>query len=454
MKSNQINMTSGPIFSKLIKFSVPLILSSLLQLLFNAADIVVVGRFAGDNSLAAVGSTSSLINLMLNLFVGLSIGSNVVAAHFFGAGNYSELKNTVHTSMLLSVFSGIALTIIGITFAKPILILMQAPSEVLILATLYLRVYFGGITSTLIYNFGSALLRAKGDTQRPLYILFAAGIINVFLNLIFVIVLKMDVAGVALATVISQTFSAAMVVYILIKKEDLFKLQLNKLKLHPHIFAKIFKIGMPAGFQGMMFSFSNIIIQSSVNSFGAIVIAGNSAGISIEGFVYMAMNGLAQGTLTFSSQNMGAGQIKRIKKLVFIALGTVILIGEGLGGLVVLLSPKLLSFYTKNPDVILAGINRLSIICSTYALCGIMDTMSNIIRGIGHSLLPMIVCIAGACIFRIVWLATIFTIPKFHTTSTIFVSYPLSWILTFTAHCICFAIIFRKLEKQQNFACN
>ena len=443
---NQLDMTRGPIFKELIIFSVPLILSCVLQLLFNAADVIVVGRFAGDNSLAAVGSTSSFINLMLNLFIGLSIGSSVVSANYFGAGKIRELRNTVHTSMLLSIYSGIGLTILGVIFARPILHLMQAPEEVLVLAVLYLRIYFAGISATVIYNFGSALLRAKGDTKRPLYILMVAGVINVILNLIFVICFRMDVAGVALATVISQIFAAAFVVVLLMREEDGFKLELRKLKIHKYILIHIIKIGVPAGFQGMMFSISNMVIQSSVNSFGPVVIAGSSAGINIEGFVYLAMNGFSQGALTFVSQNMGAGQKDRIKKLMFISLLTVLVVGEGLGFLVVIFARQILGIYSKNPLVIAAGIRRLSIICSTYALCGIMDTMSNIIRGIGHSLLPMVVCIVGVCVFRIVWLSTLFQTVRFHTEFIIFVSYPISWIITFIAHCICFAIVFKKLE--------
>lgn len=447
---NQLDMTKGPVFKELIIFSVPLILSGVLQLLFNAADVIVVGRFAGDNSLAAVGSTSSFINLMLNLFIGLSIGSSVVSANYFGAGKIRELQNTVHTSMLLSVYSGIGLTILGIVFARPILLMMQAPREVLVLAVLYLRIYFAGISATVIFNFGSALLRAKGDTKRPLYILMVAGVINVILNLIFVICFRMDVAGVALATVISQIFAAVFVVVLLMREEDGFKMEFKTLKIHKYILFHIIKIGLPAGFQGMMFSISNMVIQSSVNSFGPVVIAGSSAGINIEGFVYLAMNGFSQGALTFTSQNMGAGQKDRIKKLVFVSLLTVLVVGEGLGFLVVFFARQILGIYSQNPLVIEAGIRRLTVICSTYALCGIMDTLSNIIRGIGHSLLPMIVCIIGVCVFRIVWLSTIFLTPAFHTEFIIFVSYPISWAVTFIAHCICFSIVFKKVHIEYN----
>ncbi|MCR5188495.1 MAG: MATE family efflux transporter, partial [Treponema sp.] len=445
-----INMTEGPIFLKLLQFSIPLIFSSLLQLLFNAADIVVVGRFAGDDSLAAVGSTGSLINLLINLFTGLSIGTNVLAANYFGAGKSKELKDTVHTSILLSIISGIFLTGVGIVGSKYILILMQAPQEVLKLATLYLKIYFGGITATMVYNFGSALLRAKGDTQRPLYILFLAGIINLILNLIFVICFKMGVAGVAWATVISQTISALLVIVILLREKDDFHLDFKKLKINRPILANIVKIGLPAGFQGIMFSFSNVIIQSSVNSFGAIMIAGNSAAVNLEGFVYTSMNGFSQGSLTFCSQNLGARKIDRIKKVVWISQFSIIVIGALLSSLFLIFGHQLLSIYTKSPEVIEKGMSRLWVIFTTYYLCGMMDGMANSIRGIGHSLMPVISSLLGACLFRIIWLSTVFQIPAFHQPLTIFLSYPISWILTFIANVIFYNIYIRRLEKQFN----
>ena len=306
MKTNQIDMTEGSIVRKLIKFSLPFIASSVLQLLFNAADIAVVGRFAGDNSLAAVGSTTSLINLLVNFFMGLSVGTNVVASHYFGAKDAKKVKETVHTAIVLSLISGIILTILGVCFTESVLRLMQAPKEVLPLSALYLRVFFAGITSTMIYNFGSALLRAKGDTKRPLIILFGSGILNVILNLIFVISFDMDVAGVALATVISQTIAAILVIILLVREKGEFHLSFKKLKADSYILGRIIKIGLPAGFQSVMFAFSNIIIQSSVNSFGAIMVAGNSAASTIEGFIYTSMNGFSQCALTFCSQNIGA----------------------------------------------------------------------------------------------------------------------------------------------------
>lgn len=446
IKSHQIDMTQGAIFPKLLEFSVPLIFSSILQLLFNAADIVVVGRFAGDNSLAAVGSTGSLINLLVNLFMGLSIGTNVLAANYFGQKNKNKLQETVHTSMLISVISGIILTIIGVIFTTPILESMQTPEEVLKLASIYLRIYFYGITSSMIYNFGSALLRAQGDTKRPLLILLLSGIVNIILNLIFVINLKLDVAGVAYATVISQTISAIIVVIILLKEDNDFKLNLKKLSINPHIFVKLVKIGVPAGFQGIMFSFSNIIIQSAVNSFGPILIAGNSAAISLEGFVYTSMNGFSQGALTFTSQNLGAGKKDRIKKVVIISQFSIIVIGLVLGWLGILFDNQLLSIYSKSPDVINAGKIRVFVIFSTYFLCGIMDAMANSIRGCGHSLLPAIVTIFCVCFFRIFYLATFFRIPQFHSPFYIFISYPVSWFIAWIIHLICFIVIFKKIK--------
>lgn len=444
----QINMTEGPVFTKLLKFSIPLILSSLLQLLFNAADIIVVGRFAGDNSLAAVGSTSSLINLLVNLFVGLSIGSNVVAAHYFGAEKNKELSDTVHTSIYLGLFSGIILTVIGVIFAKQILLLMQSPFEVLVKATTYLQIYFAGITSTMVYNFGSALLRAKGDTRRPLNILLFSGLINLVLNLIFVIPLKMDVAGVALATVISQTISAFLVIRILVKENDSFKLQLNNIKINRHILEKIVKIGIPAGLQGIIFSLSNVIIQSSINSFGAIVIAANSAVCNIEGFIYTAMNGFTQASLTFSSQNLGAKKISRIKKIVILSQLIVVIIGFSLSFLTILFEKPLIGIYSKNPQVLEEAMVRIKYVITLYAFCGMMDCMAQSIRGIGHSVMPMIVTLIGACGFRLIWLATVFQIDKYHTPQTVFLSYPISWIITWLTHLVCFIITYRKLSKE------
>ena len=443
-KSHQIDMTCGPILPKLLGFSIPLIFSSMLQLLFNAADVIVVGRFAGENSLAAVGSTGALINLMVHLFVGLSVGANVITAHFFGAGRKEEVEQAVLTAVLVSLYSGVILTVTGIFGTGLILRFMQVPEEVFGLASLYLKVYFGGITASMVYNFGSALLRAKGDTRRPMYYLLFAGVINVILNLIFVVVFRMDVAGVALATIISQCVSATLVIRALMKEEGEFRLDLRKLRVERDILIRMIQIGVPAGFQGMVFSLSNIVIQSAINGFGAQVVAGSSAAGNIEGFIYTAMNGFAQGALTFSSQNLGAGRMDRVKKAVVVAELSVLVTGVVLGGLVFLFRDFFVGLYSDNPAVIAAGAARISIICLLYALCGMMETTANTVRGLGHSLLPMVVSIAGVCGMRILWIATVFQVPRFHTFEVLFYSYPVTWTITLLSHAVCLTVIFRK----------
>ena len=445
MKTNtrryEMDMCSGNILKKMLIFSFPLMLSSMLQLLFNAADIVVVGKFAGDNSLAAVGSTTALINLLTNLFIGLSVGANVAAARFFGGKSEQELNRTVHTAMSLSAISGLILTIVGLIFAKQILILMQTPSEVCDLAALYLRIYFAGMIPNMIYNFGSALLRAVGDTKRPLYYLFSAGIVNVVLNLFFVIVFNMDVAGVALATVISQTISAALVVRCLMKESGGIRLSFKNLCLDKSIMAIIIKIGLPAGLQGVIFSLSNVVIQSSINIFGNIVVAGNSAAANIESFVYMAMNAFHQSTISFVSQNHGAGLHKRIDKIIITGQCCVIATGVILGNLVVFFGEPLLSIYSSSPEVIEAGMLRLTYICTFYALCGIMDVMVGALRGIGYSVVPAVVSFVCVCGFRLLWIATVFRIPEFHRIETIYTSYHISWIVAIAANFICFLTV-------------
>lgn len=444
----EIDMCNGPILSKLLIFTVPLMFSSILQLLFNAADIVVVGRFAGDDSLAAVGATSSLINLLTNLFIGLSVGANVLAARYYGAKQEKELNASVHTSMMLSLISGVILTLIGVFGAHRILALMQTPDDVLVLAAVYIRIYFLGMTSTMIYNFGSAILRAVGDTKRPLYYLLFAGVINVFLNLVFVIVFEMGVAGVAAATVISQTISAALVVRCLIKEKGSIHLDLRALRIEKDKFLRILQIGLPAGFQGVLFSLSNVFIQSSVNSFGKTVVAGNSAASNIEGFVYVAMNSFYQAAISFMGQNVGAGKYERINKILIRAEACVIVVGVVLGNAAFIFGRPLLGIYSDTNAVIEAGLVRLSVIGTTYALCGMMDVMVGALRGLGYSVMPMIVSLIGACALRLIWLATIFQMEQFHTIEMVYISYPVSWALTFLAHLTCFIIIRHKLSKK------
>ena len=442
----EMDMCSGSILGKLLLFALPLMCSSILQLLFNAADIIVVGNYAGDNSLAAVGSTSSLVNLLTNFFLGLSVGANVLVARYYGAKHDKEVSQTVHTTMLLSVYSGILLTFIGCLGAKRILIWMQTPEDVLPLATLYLRIYFAGMTATMLYNFGSAILRAVGDTKRPLFYLTIAGVINVILNLFFVIVCRLDVAGVAIATVVSQCISALLIVRCLMKTENSIHMELSLLHIDKDKFKKILQIGLPASFQGMVFSFSNVIIQSSVNSFGAIVVAGNSAAANIEGFVYVAMNAFHQAAISFTGQNIGAAKYERVNRILYIAEGCVLVVGLLLGNLAVLFGRSLLALYTNSTAVVEAGMVRMRIICSVYALCGMMDVAVGSLRGMGYAIMPMIVSLIGACGLRLLWIFTFFRMETFHTQASLYLTYPVSWLITFLAHMVCFVIVRRKLR--------
>ena len=444
----EMDMCSGSILGKLLLFSLPLMCSSILQLLFNAADIIVVGRFAGDNSLAAVGSTSSLINLLTNFFMGLSVGANVLVARYFGAKQKKDLTETVHTAMMLSICSGILLTLIGVIFAPMILIKMQTPEEVLPLATLYLRIYFIGMTAMMLYNFGSAIMRAVGDTRRPLYYLAFAGVINVLLNLLFVIVLRMDVAGVATATAVSQCISAFLIVRCMMNMKDSVHLEISGLRIYSDKFKRILQIGLPASVQGILFSFSNVIIQSSVNSFGAVTVAGNSAGANIEGFVYVAMNAFHQAAISFTGQNVGAAKYERVNKIVITAELCVLTIGVALGNLAVFFGRPLLSMYTSSAEVMDAGMKRMQVICRTYAFCGMMDVMVGALRGLGYSVMPMIVSLIGACGLRLIWIFTFFRMEPFHTVTSLYLTYPVSWFITFMTHVICFIIVRRKLAKK------
>lgn len=443
-KKYEMDMCSGSVLQKMLLFALPLMCSGVLQLLFNAADIIVVGRYAGDNSLAAVGANTALINLFTNLFIGLSVGANVIAAREFGAKKEAELQKTVHTSMLLGLYSGILLAVLGICLTGRILVLMQTPGEILALASLYLKIFFLGMPASMVYNFGSALLRSVGDTRRPLYYLLAAGVINVILNLIFVIPLRMDVAGVALATIISQYISAILVIRCLMQEKSAIQLKMSALRFDLKKFNAILQIGLPAGFQGIVFSLSNVVIQSSVNLFGEIVVAGNSAASNLEGFVYIAMNSFYQAALSFTSQNYGAGKKERIRRILFCAEGCAIVTGLSLGWLSYLFGESLLKIYSSNMQVIEAGMVRMAIIMTTYALCGMMDVMVGMLRGLGYSFMPMVVSLIGACGLRLVWIATVFRMPSFHTVSTVYLSYPITWIITFLIHVICYCIVGRK----------
>ena len=401
-------MCNGPLLGKILLFSVPLMLSGILQLLFNAADIVVVGQFAGNEALAAVGSTGSLNNLIVNVFMGLSIGTSIMVARYYGAQDWKSIREIVHTSMLVSFICGVALIFIGIFLAAPLLELMGTPPECLDQAVLYMRIIFIGMPAQMVYNFGAAILRAVGDTRRPLLFLLAAGIVNVLLNLFFVIVFHMDTAGVALATIISQSISAVLVVLCLMRSHTPYRLRFRRLRVRKAQLLQIIRVGLPAGIQGAVFSVSNVLIQSSINSFGSLAVGGNTAASNIEGFVYTSMNSLYQASLSFTSQNVGAGKLQRVVPILLRCLGVVLTVGVGLSGLALLFNHQLLGIYSSDQEVIRYGLGRLEVVCATYFLCGMMDVVCGSVRGLGSSVVPTIVSLTGACGLRILWIYTIF----------------------------------------------
>jgi len=443
MKSRryEINMTEGPLWGKIARFTLPLMLTSFLQLLYNAADNVVVGKFAenGEIALAAVGSTGSLINLIVNLFIGLSVGTSIVVAQYLGKREFKQVQDTVHTSITISIIFGVILLFIGVLFAKPLLLMMNADKDVIDGAALYMRIYFIGMPVNMLYNFGSAVLRAIGDTKRPLYILTISGLVNVILNLILVVVFHLDVAGVAIATIVSQAISAVLIVWCLMKTDGAVNLNLKKLKIHPRKLWELAKCGLPAGFQGMLFSISNVLIQSSINTFGPSGIAGNAVAGNIEGFIYAAMNTLYQASLTFIGQNVGAKKPERIHKITFICFVYVVIIGVLGGQLVVRLGDMLISIYNDKREVIDAGIIRLKYVAQPYVFCGLMDMLVGSLRGMGKSVVPMIVSLLGACVFRVIWVLTVFAADP--RPEVLYISYPISWFVTAGAHFVCYMIV-------------
>lgn len=440
-----MDMCNGPLLKKIILFAIPLMLSGVLQLLFNAADVIVVGRFTGNEALAAVGSTSSLINLLINLFVGVSVGANVLLGKHIGARDEENASKTVHTAVTFALVVGIAMIFVGFFLSRPLLELMGTPEDVINLSVLYMRIYFVGMPAFMFYNFGAALLRAVGDTKRPLYFLTLAGIINVIFNLIFVIVFHMGVAGVALATIISEGISAFLVFLCLKGADGVLHLDHRSLSFHKDVAIQMMKIGLPAGLQGCIFSVSNVLIQSSVNSFGSIAMAGNTASANLEGFVYNAMNSLYQTSLSFTSQNMGAKKYKRVDKILIECLVIVMIVGIIMGGGAYLIGTSLLSIYSSDPQVISYGLLRMSLICVPYFLCGMMDVFVGSLRGMGYSVMPMLVSLTGACLFRIIWIFTIFATNR--SLFVLYFSYPVSWALTATAHLICYMIVRKKVFK-------
>ena len=443
-------MTNGPLLGKIVRFAIPLAISGILQLLFNAADIIVVGRFSGPQALAAVGSTSALINLIVNLFIGLSVGTNVLVAQYYGANDRKALRETVHTSVLASLIFGCIVLVIGISLAAPMLELMGTPEEVLDQACLYMRIYFIGMPASMLYNFGAAILRAVGDTQRPLYFLFLAGIINVVLNLFFVIGFHLDVAGVAIATVISQCVSAGLVLLCLVKSHTPYRVDLRRLGLKKDKLWGMVKIGLPAGIQGCSFSISNVLIQSSINSFGAMAMAGNTAASNIEGVVSTAQDAFAQAALSFTGQNMGAGKTRRVNRILLLCLVLVTGTGLVLGTGAFLLGHQLLGIYSADPQVIAFGIRRMSICCVLQFVGGLMGVMVGVLRGMGYSFIPMAITIGFVCGFRVVWIFTVFAM--FPTLEALYVSYPITWGLAALCDGVCFLIVHRHVSKKQRLA--
>lgn len=448
MSRRNIDMLNGSLFRNVISYTIPIILTGLLQLLFNAADLIIVGQFCGSLSVAAVGATGSITNLIVNLFIGLSVGAGVVVAQSIGAGDGKKTHRTIHTAIPTALVGGVVLTVIGIGFSEIFLRWMDTPENILPLSALYMKICFAGIIFMMIYNFCSSILRAAGDTKSPLIFLTIAGVINVALNVIFVTIFDLNVAGVALATTISQGVSATLVLITLIKRTDSCKLYLSQMRFYKDEFIQLIKIGLPAGIQGSLFSISNVIIQSSINSFGDIAVAGNAAALNIEGFVYVTLNAFHQTTLNFTGQNIGANQYKRAKKVLIMCLCCVIAIGLTISTIMYLLGPQLLSIYiTDSPKAIEYGLIRMTCLFIPFSLLGLMDVSTGGLRGMGVSLAPMIISVLGVCGIRIGWIYTIFQIPQFHTLEWLYHSYTVSWGVTFIAQTVAYFIIYNKKKK-------
>ena len=428
----QMDMCRGPLFRQIVVFSVPLMLSGILQLLFNAADLIVIGHFASHEALAAVGATSALTMLIVNVFMGLSLGTNVLVSNYYGAKDRKNMSRTVHTAVLLSTAGGVFLALIGILLAEPLLILMATPENILPKSRLYMWIYFAGMPFIMLYNFGSAVLRAVGDTRRPLYFLMFAGLVNVLLNLFFVLVFRMDVAGVALATVISQAIASFLVLKCLTDARDACRVRFRALRIDLPILKNMMWIGLPAGIQGMFFSISNMTIQSSVNSFGSLAIAGNTAACSLEGFVYIGSVAYHQTVVSFAGQNLGGMRYDRIRKSILycILCSSAVCIAAGYGFL--LFGGPLLSIYNSDPQVIQWGMLRTKILFSTYFLCGIMDVISGALRGLRYSFMPALVTLLGVCVLRVLWVCFVF--PLDPTMENLMLSYPVTWIVTALAN--------------------
>lgn len=438
-------MTTGPFFKKILIFAFPLMLTGVLQLIYNAADIMVVGRFAGSAALAAVGSTSSLINLIINLFIGLSTGAGVITARHIGANLSERMHKCVHTAMAISIISGFAVCLFGYFLSGTFLKLMGTPEDVLPLATKYLKIYFLGAPASLVYNFGASIVRATGDTKRPLYILASTGIVNVILNLVLVVVFHLDVAGVAIATIVAQYISAILIVARLTHLPNECRVNFKKIKIYKQELKEIMRIGVPAGFQSSLFSFSNVLIQSTINTFGSVAMAGNTAAQNADAIIYTCTNAVAQTAMTFTSQNIGARKYENLRKIFFICLGTAFSISIVLGALGLIFPHQIIGIFTTEKDVIEIGTQRLYILMTTYFICSLMDVAGCQIRGMGKSVEPMVITLLGACGIRVLWLYTGFPLRK--ELWNLYLSYPISWTITFIALMICY-FVFEKKAKQ------
>ena len=448
MKKNkyEIDMCNGTIMDKLISFSVPLILSGILQLLFNAVDIIVVGRFSGSQALAAVGSTTALINIFTNLFIGISLGANVLAARFYAAQKDKEMSETVHTAIMLALISGVVMLFVGIFFARGALELMGTPDDVIGQSTLYMRIYCAGMPFFMLYNYGAAILRAVGDTKRPLLFLIVSGVVNACLNLFLVIAFHLGVAGVAIATVTAQGISCALVLRCLQRSQASYQLRFRDLKIRGCYVQQIFQVGLPAGIQSTVINFSNALLQSSVNSFGSIAMAGYTAANNLFGFLYVSTNSITQACMSFTSQNYGVGKWKRMDRVLFDCIILSVAVMLILGGGMYFFGPEVLKIYTTNPRVISCGMEVLTYTTLTYFLCGIMDLLPGALRGMGYSSVPMILSIIGTVGTRIVWIFGIF--PNHRSLDILFISYPVSWMITIVLQVICFYFVRRKVHAR------
>ncbi len=443
----EVDMLNAPFLKKLLLFAIPIMLTGVLQIMYNAADVIVVGRFAGKEALAAVGSTASLVNLILNLFLGLATGTGVVVANLIGAGNDTDIKRGVHTAMALSVVSGIAVGIFGFFSSGVFLKWMGSPSDVIELSKLYLKIYFLGAPASLIYNFGASIVRSNGDTTRPLLILGVSGLVNVVLNLVLVIVFGLDVAGVAIATIVAQYISAIWVVRILLKMPNACRLNIKEIKFHKKELIKIIRIGIPAGLQGMMFSLSNVVIQSTVNSFGSVAIAGNSAGNNVDNFLWVWMNAFSQTAMTFTSQNMGAAKYENIRRIYWRCMALTVVMTSAAVLASLIFDEQIIGMFSSDAAVIKVGVERIRYIASVYVLAAVMDLAACQVRGMGYSFAAMLITLIGTCVLRMVWIYTIF--PLNPTLPMLYISYPISWTITFAALHLCYIFGNRKLCRKR-----